>query len=288
VSNNPTDAIDPNGLWELPGFIQRRIDRDVNDLREMVRREWEMPWQERLVRYSYPPISSVAVDLAQRFGTYPDAASSIGAHYRDLGTHLWQGNSWDALNSEMSYGGGFWSRTDLLKGYPFAGQMLYWFQPELECHSMRLNPIEALRGLSAQPLIDDGVTLALIVGTVPTAFRASAPRGLTGRLGLSYELKHLNKHLPGTPESLRLIQKEGAAHVFNNKATLSAVERSIMEAGRHTGTVRGWERYGLRFDKPIGYRIDAAGNRVPLHYGELKLHPKTGRYHVTPRKGPAS
>ena len=32
---------------------------------------------------------------------------------------------------------------------------------------------------------------------------------LASRPGLAYELKHLNKHLPGTTESAKLIQKEG-------------------------------------------------------------------------------
>ena len=93
-----------------------------------------------------------------------------------------------------------------------------------------------------------------------------APNGLMGREGLAYELKHLNKHLPDTPESLRLIQKEGSAHVFNDKAALSQVEQAILEKGESLGTVRGWERYGLRFDEPIGFRIDANGNKIPLYY----------------------
>ncbi len=44
---------------------------------------------------------------------------------------------------------------------------------------------------------------------------------------------------------------------------------------------------GLRFNQPIGYRIDASGNKIPLHYGELKLDPATCRYHVIPRTGPS-
>jgi hypothetical protein len=122
----------------------------------------------------------------------------------------------------------------------------------------------------------------------PLPVGVHAPNGLMGREGLAYDLKHLNKHLPDTPESLKLIRKEGSAHVFNDKATLSQVEQAILERGESLGTVRGWERYGLRFDDPIGFRIDARGNRVPLHYGEMKLDPKTGTYHVIPRTGPSS
>jgi hypothetical protein len=39
-------------------------------------------------------------------------------------------------------------------------------------------------------------------------------KGLSQK-GLAYQLKHLNKHLPGTAQSEKLIRKEGAAHVFN-------------------------------------------------------------------------
>jgi hypothetical protein len=117
---------------------------------------------------------------------------------------------------------------------------------------------------------------------------ADAPNGLSGRQGLRYDPKHLNKHLPDTAESAKLIQKEGSAHVFNDEATLRHVEQAILERGEATGSARGWERFGLRFDEPIGYRIDAQGNKIPLYYGELKLDPKTGKYHVTPRTGPAT
>lgn len=92
--------------------------------------------------------------------------------------------------------------------------------------------------------------------------------------------------MPGTKASERLIRKDGAAHVFNDKATLGRVEAAILERGEFTGVVRGTRRYGLRFDDPIGYRVSADGGRVPLHYGELKLG-ESGFYHVIPRTGPS-
>jgi hypothetical protein len=95
--------------------------------------------------------------------------------------------------------------------------------------------------------------------------------------------KHVSKHLPDTPQSKKLIQKEGAAHVFNDEATMRKVAEVIKERGEFTGHVRGADRWGFRFDEPIGYRIDKAGNRIPLHYGEMKV---TGdKYHVIPRTG---
>jgi hypothetical protein len=99
-------------------------------------------------------------------------------------------------------------------------------------------------------------------------------------------LKHLNKHLPGTKESAKLLQKEGAVHVITDKATLSRAETAFLEQGQLTGTDRGTERYGLMFEEPIGYRISQDGSRIPLNYAELKLGPD-GRYHIIPRTGPA-
>jgi len=101
--------------------------------------------------------------------------------------------------------------------------------------------------------------------------------------GLAYQLKHLNKHLPNTPESEKLINKKGDAHVFNDKSTLSRLEEAIFKRGKYTGNIRGWERYGVMFDEPIGYRISSDGKKIPLHYGEMKI--KDGFYHVIPRIG---
>jgi hypothetical protein len=106
--------------------------------------------------------------------------------------------------------------------------------------------------------------------------------------GLSYQIspKYLDKHLPNTPKSNQILRQEGSIHVFSDKATLSRVESKILQRGQYTGTVRGTERYGLKFDQPIGYRIDINGNKIPLNYGELKVY-TDGRYHVIPRTNPA-
>jgi len=130
--------------------------------------------------------------------------------------------------------------------------------------------------------------LGLLPGSDPLPPGSPGNRAANGpfeRQGLAYELKYLDRHLPNTPDSSRVIDREGAAHVFTDMETLSRVEGAILREGQYSGTVRGWERYGMRFEEPIGHRIDGAGNTIPLHYGEMKINPQTGAYHVIPRTG---
>ena len=100
-----------------------------------------------------------------------------------------------------------------------------------------------------------------------------------------YDIRHINKHLPGTTQSEKLIRKEGATHVFKDKKTLEYVEKIILEKGKYTGNVRGAERYGYQFKESIGYRIDANDNQVLLYYGEMKV--SAGKYHIIPRTKPS-
>ena len=120
-----------------------------------------------------------------------------------------------------------------------------------------------------------------------SAALGSSGGGISTREGAAFQLKHLDKHLPGTNASTRLIEKEGSAHIFNDRATLERVENQLFQEGKFTGTIRGSERYGLRFAEPIGQRITEGGATMPLTYGELVLSLKTGMYHVMPRTGPA-
>jgi RHS repeat-associated protein len=106
--------------------------------------------------------------------------------------------------------------------------------------------------------------------------------------GTSYEIRHIAKHMEGTVEANRLIAREGAAHVFPDKAALELVDNALFNnQGAFTGVVRGTERFGLMFESPIGYRISADGTRIPLFYGEAKVA-ADGGYHVIPRTGSAS
>jgi RHS repeat-associated protein len=103
---------------------------------------------------------------------------------------------------------------------------------------------------------------------------------------LSFELKHRNKHLPNTTQSDKLLRQGKPAHVFNDVDTMSRVEAEILTRGKFTGTVRGTDRFGLRFDESIGTRIAPDGSKIPLHYGEIAVK-LDGRFHVIPRTGSA-
>ena len=99
--------------------------------------------------------------------------------------------------------------------------------------------------------------------------------------------KHIAKHLPGTSQVQRLLRRGRSAHVFNDEATMERVAQAIIEVGEFTGTIRGYERYGLFFADSIGYRIDPYnGSRIPLFYGEMKINGKN-QYHVIPRTRPS-
>jgi hypothetical protein len=103
--------------------------------------------------------------------------------------------------------------------------------------------------------------------------------------GLNLADKHVQKHLPDTPQMLKLLKEDGKAHVFNDRQTLLEVTEALFEDGQFIGTVRGHERYGMYFDRAIGYRIDLEGNRLLLYFAEMKII--KGEYHVIPRTKPS-
>ena len=102
---------------------------------------------------------------------------------------------------------------------------------------------------------------------------------------ISLAARHIQKHLPDTPQMLKLLQEDGKAHVFNDIGTLLWVVETLFENGEYIGTIRGHERYGMYFDQPIGYRIDLEGNRLLLYFAEMKII--KGEYHVIPRTKPS-
>ncbi len=98
---------------------------------------------------------------------------------------------------------------------------------------------------------------------------------------LTLDIRHIPKHLPNTPEMLKLLNKEGFVHVFKDEATMKKVAQAIMNEGEFTGVIRGHERYGVYFSEPIGYRLSIDGTQIPLYYGEIKV--TRNKYHVIPR-----
>lgn len=102
-----------------------------------------------------------------------------------------------------------------------------------------------------------------------------------------FDPRHIAKHLPNTPQVQRLLRKGRSAHVFNDAATMERIAQAIIGTGEFTGIIRGYERYGLFFTEPIGYRISPDdGSTTPLFYGEVKIDAEN-RYHVIPRTRPS-
>ena len=99
----------------------------------------------------------------------------------------------------------------------------------------------------------------------------------------------VDRHLPNTPQVQRLLQREGRAHIFNDRKTLEQVTQAIIAGGERTGIddeEDDYERYGLYFPEPIGYIIRVDGSKTPLYYGEIKIVKTTGEYHAIPRTSP--
>ncbi|MBD2386395.1 DUF6972 family protein [Cylindrospermum sp. FACHB-282] len=103
---------------------------------------------------------------------------------------------------------------------------------------------------------------------------------------IALDVRHIAKHLPETPQMQRLLKKGIAAHVFNDENTMNRVAQSIIEAGDFIGIIREYERYGMFFNQPIGYRISPDSSRIPLYYGEIKIN-ADNQYHVVPRTRPS-
>jgi effector-binding domain-containing protein len=103
---------------------------------------------------------------------------------------------------------------------------------------------------------------------------------------ITLDRRHIAKHLPNTLQSQRLLKLGRAAHTFIDEDTMNRVAQTIIEYGEYNGKIRNYERYGLFFTEPIGYRISADGSTIPLFYGEVKID-ADNRYHVIPRTKPS-
>jgi len=104
---------------------------------------------------------------------------------------------------------------------------------------------------------------------------------------ITLDTRHVAKHLPDTSQVQRLLRRGRAAHIFKNAATMERVAQAIIASGEFTGSIRGYERYGLFFAEAIGYRVSPKdGSSTPLFYGEMKIDAED-RYHVIPRTRPS-
>ncbi|WP_442939955.1 DUF6972 family protein [Nostoc sp.] len=50
--------------------------------------------------------------------------------------------------------------------------------------------------------------------------------------------------------------------------------------------IGGYDRYGMFFNEPIGYRINPDGSRILLYYKEIKIN-ADDQYHFIPRTRPS-
>lgn len=83
--------------------------------------------------------------------------------------------------------------------------------------------------------------------------------------------------------------KGGEAHVFFPGLDLDEVARRTISAGEDAGVVRGWHRIVIRFDEPVGVRIQDGRPGVPCYYAEVKarrLADGRWEYHLVPRVSP--
>ncbi len=149
-----------------------------------------------------------------------------------------------------------------------------------------INPVDGTTpGLKGPPASLER-TLNGIAGETLMRNRALAGPGLrAARGGLTLDQRHVQKHVAGTPEALKSARK-GDAHVFYSKEVMDRVVSDVMDHGKYTGRVRGFDRWGVMYDKPIGYRVDKYGKKKDLNYGEVKVDSQ-GRYHAEPRTAPA-
>ena len=172
------------------------------------------------------------------------------------------------------------------------GGILFADLSDFNIKGYQIVPTEAERRFKSMTgAVDMMPNQAFDVGLFLAGFRGMGASGGATRAGLSmegkaYEFGFVNKHLPGTAEAGREITRTGSAHMFNDLSTLSRVESEIFARGVRTGSVRSWERFGLRFDEPIGTRIGRGGRTTALEYGEMKMR-SNGLYHVVPRTGPS-
>ncbi|MFO0630072.1 MAG: hypothetical protein U0325_31215 [Polyangiales bacterium] len=98
-----------------------------------------------------------------------------------------------------------------------------------------------------------------------------------------------DKHTPEGSVAQRDIKKGKEAHVFLPGLDLDEIARRVIADGTDAGAARGWQRIVLRFDHPVGERIEDGRPGVPCYYAEIKcrrLADGRWEYHLVPRVSP--
>ena len=247
--NSPLNYIDPKGLiWETRTIVENGVSTT----------EYKWVWQDK-AENGWNPVTDFWVDVVAPNGQTiglrlnPDGPKSFLRKMLELDP------GWGVLSYQHDYH---------VQGYEFT--------PSSE---------DRRRNNSIDMMPNQAIEVGLLVGGLRgTGEVANAGIPMAGK---AYEIGLLNRHLPETAAAAKAVAKDQAgAFVFKDLSTLSRVEAEIFARGEYTGTVRGWERFGVRFNEPIGTQIRKNGTTTVLDYGEMKIR-SNGLYHVTPRTGPA-
>jgi RHS repeat-associated protein len=99
-----------------------------------------------------------------------------------------------------------------------------------------------------------------------------------------------SRHTMGGSQVQRALRRGEEAHVFNESVDLSQLEGRVWSEGFYQGEIRGWHRWYLHTDSPIGRRVQAGRQDVALSTVEVKARlvgENVWEYHLVPRSRPA-
>jgi len=100
-----------------------------------------------------------------------------------------------------------------------------------------------------------------------------------------------SRHTIDGAQVVRDLKRGREAHIFNDGADLDQLERLVLTQGIAKGNIRGFDRFVYVSDTPIGRRIQAGRDDIPLYVIELKgkmLDNGKWVYHIVPRTRPAT
>ncbi len=102
-----------------------------------------------------------------------------------------------------------------------------------------------------------------------------------------------DKHTRSGKQAVKALSKGMEVHVFDDDLDLEVLEVRVWNEGTYLGKVgiahrREFERFVWQSPVPIGRRIQAGTDDLPLTWAEIKGKMDNGawRYHLTPRRKP--